>query len=228
MTQKLNMQFEKLIQPDSVHEECVIVIDVLRAFTTAAYAFGAGASKMIAVSTIEEAQALKKQNPDFLLTGELHGIKIDGFDFSNSPYEMQQHNLSERTLIQRTSAGSQGVVRSKGSKHIIPASFVVAEATYQRILQINPAKVTFLITGKEESDEDLALADYLEQKLILQKPIDPQPFLQRIAESPLGKKFQEIGSSNFYADLQQALLIDRFSFFMEVKNETTIYHYFLK
>ena len=171
------MKIEKLIAPASVTEECVVVIDVLRAFTTAAFAFAAGASKIIAVSTIEEALELKRQNSGCLLMGERHGLKIEEFDLSNSPHEVQEKELTGRTLVQRTSAGTQGIVRAKGSKHILAASFVVAEATYRHILNINPQKVTFLITGTNTSDEDLALADYLSVKLLGRRAVDPQPYL---------------------------------------------------
>lgn len=43
--------------------DTVVVIDVLRAFTTAAYAFDAGVGEMLLVSTVEEAFELKKTLP---------------------------------------------------------------------------------------------------------------------------------------------------------------------
>jgi 2-phosphosulfolactate phosphatase len=42
----------------------VVVIDVLRAFTTAAYAFAAGAADITLVGATEEAFALRERNPD--------------------------------------------------------------------------------------------------------------------------------------------------------------------
>ena len=121
---------------------------------------------------------------------------------------------------------TQGIIRAKGSKHILAASFVVAKATYQRILEINPEKVTFLITGKYQADEDLAFADYIACKLTQKSPVDPLPFLQRVIDSPLGQKFQKMTQTTHAKDLQLALLIDRFSFAMQVKDEkesATIY-----
>ena len=57
----------------------VCVIDVIRAFTTTAYAFGGGAKEIIITGTSEEALQLKQKNPDYLLMGEHKGIRIDGF-----------------------------------------------------------------------------------------------------------------------------------------------------
>ena len=212
------MIIEKLITPQFVSEECVIVIDVLRAFTTTAYALHQGASQIIAVKGVEEAFALQSQFKGALLMGELHGLKIEGFDFGNSPYEIQQQDLTGRILIQRTSAGTQGVVSSIGSKHLFVSSFVNAGAMCRKIQEIHPNKVSFVVTGKYDGEEDLALADYLEAMLRGSSQVDPQPYLQRVAQSLTGQKFQEWGPS-FQADLQSALAIDRFDFAMEVKRE---------
>jgi 2-phosphosulfolactate phosphatase len=212
------MIIEKLITPSKVSEECVIVIDVLRAFTTAAYAFGQGASKILAVKSPEDAFHLKKQFKDALLMGEVHGIPVEGFDFGNSPHEIGQLDLSHRILIQRTSAGTQGVVAAMESKRLFVASFVVAAAMGRKIQQIRPAKATFVVTGKYDGDEDLALADYLEAMLMGQRDVDPQPYLQRVARSLTGQKFQQSNAQS-QADLQAALAINRFDFAMEVKRE---------
>src|SRR5208282_5212468 len=105
------MQIEKLHTPEEVVAECAVIIDVLRAFTTAAFAFSVGAHKIIPVSSPEDAFNLKRQNPDYLLMGEIQGKPIQGFDFGNSPTEIQGLDLKGKTIVQRTSAGTQGIVR---------------------------------------------------------------------------------------------------------------------
>lgn len=55
----------------------VVVIDVMRAFTTAAYAFGAGIGEIELVARVEEALAA----PGFRM-GEVRGRLIPGFDHS--------------------------------------------------------------------------------------------------------------------------------------------------
>jgi 2-phosphosulfolactate phosphatase len=51
---------------DTCHDArgVVVVVDVLRAFTTAAYAFAGGAEEIFLVSTVEEAFSLRKRNSD--------------------------------------------------------------------------------------------------------------------------------------------------------------------
>ena len=107
----------------------IVAIDVLRAFTTAAYAFGAGADAIHLVGTVDEARQLKADHPSWLAMGEDHGRRVDGFDFSNSPVEVAAHDLTGRTIVQRTSAGTQGVVAAQAATRLWCASLVCASAT---------------------------------------------------------------------------------------------------
>lgn len=111
----------------------VVVIDVLRAFTTAAYAFGAGASAIYLVATVEEALMLKADHPDVLAMGEDHGRRPDGFDFPNSPVAVSRADLAGRTIVQRTSAGTQGVVAAVDATRLWAASLVCASATARAV-----------------------------------------------------------------------------------------------
>src|SRR5574342_650993 len=101
---------------DSCHtaDGLVIAIDVIRAFTTAACVLSRGADSIIPVGTIEEALAIREQNPDWLVCGEMKGIPPPGFNFGNSPTQVLDLDLRGRTVVQRTSAGTQGIVRSTG------------------------------------------------------------------------------------------------------------------
>ncbi len=164
--------------------DTVVVIDVLRAFTTAAYAFAAGAREILLVSTVAEALALRARFPGALVMGEVHGLLVEGFDFSNSPADLLGRDLGGRRMIQRTSAGTQGVVRSLRAGTLLTSSFVCAAATARYIARHAPACVTFVITGiytDRDGDEDAACADYLAALLRRERP-DPAPFLQRVRE----------------------------------------------
>jgi 2-phosphosulfolactate phosphatase len=211
------MQIEKLHTPEEVVAECAVIIDVLRAFTTAAFAFSAGAHKIIPVSCPNEALHLKRQNGDYLLIGEVQGKPIPGFDFGNSPTEIKHLDLRGKTIVQRTSAGTQGIIRSSKSRKILISSFVVAEATCKRILNLNPGKVSFVVTGKCNGDEDLALADYLESKLKNNSQPDATTFIQRVIFSPEGSIFSSSQHPYFpLSDLRHAISVDLFPFAMEL------------
>src|SRR5919108_2808053 len=146
----------------------VVVIDVIRAFTNAAFAFSRGAKEIHPVSAVEEALQLRTQIPNSLVCGEVGGIPPDEFDFGNSPTQTNKLDLSGRILVQRTSGGTQGIVRSINADTMLVSSFVVAKATANCILQLAPRLVSFVNTGQRDrkgGEEDLACAEYLEALL---------------------------------------------------------------
>jgi 2-phosphosulfolactate phosphatase len=197
----------------------VIVIDVLRAFSTAAYAFSLGATGILLVSTVEEALALRPLIPNSKAMGEVNGIRPDGFDFGNSPTYLSQENLSGVTMIQRTTAGTQGIVRSQNADVLLASSFVVANATVQYVNNLGSDQVTFVITGKDfgGGDEDLACAEYLEALLKGQTP-DPLPFIRRVFNSRDASHHLDPNKIGFpYSDLEYCTQIDQFDFAMPIE-----------
>jgi 2-phosphosulfolactate phosphatase len=149
----------------------VVVIDVIRAFSVAAYALGGGASELWLVRTVEEALALREREPEALLIGEVGGRLIPGFHHNNSPSRMSVTDVRGRLLIQRTGAGTQGAVGAVGATHLLLGALVNARATavYARALALRDGlPITLLPTASpvEEDEipaiEDDVCADYLE------------------------------------------------------------------
>ena len=199
----------------------VIVIDVLRAFSTAAYAFSRGAKAILLVSTVEEALALKAQTPHSKAMGEVGGAPPPGFDFGNSPTYIRKVDLSGIRLIQRTGAGTQGAVRSRNADVMLAASFVVACATARYVSALGIDEVTFVITGKwdDRGDEDLACAEYLEA-LLRGDPIHTEPLIRRVHESRDGLLHFDPEQKIFpQSDLDYCTQIDRFDFAMPIARE---------
>jgi 2-phosphosulfolactate phosphatase len=197
-----------------------VVIDVLRAFTTSAFAFSAGAKEIVLVSTPEEAFLQHQQDSTLLLMGESEGLRIDGFHFENSPSEMSNANLIGRKMVLRSSSGTQGVIGCSHASHILLTSFVVAEATIKRILELKPSFVSFIATGRTNGDEDVALAEYLISRLE-GKTVNRENFLNRVRTCLAAQRMQKgpIAYANGLKDLELALKIDHFPFAMEVFKE---------
>ncbi len=201
----------------------VIVIDVLRAFTTAAFAFDCGARLILPVSTVEEAVTLAEALPGSGIMGEVNGYQPEAFDFSNSPGALLEQDLTGQVLIQRTSAGTQGgLVKAVRAESLFAASFVVARATAQAVARAQPERVSFVITGISEGrdgDEDLACAEYIAGLIKGERP-DPAPYLARVLTSTVGRDFA--GGSLGYLlkeDLGLCLQVDRFGFALPVRRE---------
>lgn len=197
----------------------VVVVDVIRAFTTAAHVLDRGAAEIWPVSGIDEAFALRDRHPGVLLMGEEGGIKVTGFDAGNSPSQLDGIEFAGRTVVQRTSAGTQGIVRSVRADRMLAASFVCAAATARAIRRLADDRVTFVITGLDDGrdgEEDLACADYLAALLRGEEP-DPAPFLDRVPASTAAGHFTDGDRPDFpVADLDLATDLDRFDFALHV------------
>ncbi len=190
-----------------------VIIDVFRAFTTAAFCIAAGARDIVLVSDHREAIVMKRAEPDVFLTGEIDGRPIPGFDAGNSPSQIQHLDLSGRRVVQRTSSGTQGVVAATSARHIVLGSLVIAGATLRHIRAIGD-DVTLVAMGMneiEDADEDLACAIYMEQRL--RDGAAPPPVIRLLGD--------EGGWPGWFPreDAVLASEVDRFDFALPVTRE---------
>src|SRR5258708_22802192 len=107
----------------------VIVIDVIRAFTVAAYAFAGGAARLWLVSAVDEAFALREREPGALLAGEVGGRLIPGFDFNTYPSLIASADVHRRLLLQRTGEAHQGATMAVHAAPLPLCSLGNAHAT---------------------------------------------------------------------------------------------------
>jgi 2-phosphosulfolactate phosphatase len=87
-----------------------IVIDVLRATTTIAYALHQGYERVLACGELDQARALAQRvNGGAVLAGERKCLKPEGFDLGNSPREFEGDRLGD-TLVITTTNGTRAIV----------------------------------------------------------------------------------------------------------------------
>lgn len=197
----------------------VVVIDVLRAFTFQAWAFERGARRILAVDGAEHALVLARTHlPDALVAGERGGRPLEGYDLGNSPVAIAEQDLSGRTIVHRTSAGTQGLTRTEGADLVVAASFVTASATARFLHARGVDDVTFVVTGDSlgrDGDEDLACAELIAARLAGDDP-DPEPYVARVALSDAGRLFTPEGPDwASPEDMALACEVDRFDFALE-------------
>lgn len=132
-----------------------VVVDVFRAAATAAYAFASGAESIMPVATATEAFTLREQHPEFVLMGEEMGIKIEGFDYGNSPHELSTVDLTGKVVVQRTTAGTQGLVRSVQADSIFFGGFPTFSATAEALKKLNPPLVSIVAMDGAGSEDDV-------------------------------------------------------------------------
>lgn len=209
----------------------VVVVDVLRAFTTAAIALQRGAREVWPVGTVDEAMALRHTTTGSLVMGEVGGLPVDGFDLSNSPTEMSAADVAGRVLVQRTSNGTQGLVRAVAASHRFAASFACAGATADALRALDVRRVSFVITGRDltgpstasesggqrrDGDEDLACAEYI-AALLDGQDVDPGDYTPRVATSSSGRRFADPAVAALpLSDLEIAQQVDLVDFALPV------------
>ena len=89
-----------------------IMLDVLRASSTMLAMFEAGAAELMLAESPNAALAVaERDRATFWVCGERHGLKVEGFDFGNSPTELAEAALADRTVVYVTSNGT-GALRA--------------------------------------------------------------------------------------------------------------------
>jgi len=145
-----------------------VVIDVFRAFSVACYAFDAGAVRIIATSEVHNAFELKKSYKNCVLTGERDEKRIEGFDLGNSPTEIIKTSLEGKTVIQTTTAGTNGLISAVSADILMTGSIVNADAVTRYIKALNPEKVSLVAMGyrgTHTAEEDIICAEMIKSGL---------------------------------------------------------------
>jgi len=200
----------------------VAAVDVLRAFTTAAYAFAAGATSIWLVGAVDEALTLGRAFPGSLVIGEEHGRRPPGFDLSNSPVDISHADVEGRPLVQRTSAGTQGVIAATSADRLFAASLVCASATAAVIRDAGLGPPTYVITGRfrdgpDGGEDDLLTAQLIERARI-GRPLDAIATADAVARSEEAARTLAVGEGHVHPDdIAYATAVDRFDFAMEVE-----------
>jgi 2-phosphosulfolactate phosphatase len=203
----------------------VVAIDVIRAFTTAAYAIDAGASCIYLVGEVDEAVELGRSIDGALVMGEDHGRRPDAFDFSNSPVQIAaaRDRVVGRPLVQRTSAGTRGVVAATDADRIFAASLVCATATARAVRALGPEPPAYVITGRfddrpDRPGRDDVLTAELIERARTGEPLDAEATAAAVAASDEAARTLALGVGHVDPDdIAFATRVDRFDFAMEVR-----------
>lgn len=220
---KFSRVFLNRLQNQAITQDTVVVIDVLRSFTSAAVALDRGAAAIYPVEGIAAASALARRIVRPVTVGAIAGgDPAPDFDFGNSPSRLAGARLAGKTIVMSTAAGVRGLQRFRQARHLYAASLVCARATAAAIRAAGADEVCFVITGEwvdRDGDEDIACADYIEALLRGETPA-PEEFARRVRESDFGRRFTAGTWPNLpLADLDLAAQADLFDRAMPVCRE---------
>ena len=193
----------------------VAIIDVFRAFTTAAVALANGAARIVMVSDVREALALRDSGFGQICMGEVEGRAPAGFDLGNSPFEASRIDFAGKTILQRTSAGTQGMTAANFADRRYAASLVTASATARAMLKRASGRITVVAMGKnalDRTDEDEVCALHL-RNLLEGRPGDPAAVRRMILAGGEVARFHDPSRPWLHPeDVDIALDIGRYDF----------------
>ncbi|WP_221089057.1 2-phosphosulfolactate phosphatase [Deinococcus aquaedulcis] len=158
--------------PHGTYPDVVVVIDVLRATTTAVTYLERGADALLLTATPEVALALRDGAPEgspYLLGGERGGLPIPGFDFGNSPAEAAGQNFTGKTVVMNTTNGTGAAhTAARTGKHIFLAALTNAHAAARRARATATEEIAIVCAGTDSHVglEDVYAAGVLAEYLL--------------------------------------------------------------
>jgi 2-phosphosulfolactate phosphatase len=105
-----------------------VVVDALRASATITCLLQQGAAEVLVVKEVGEAYACRREHPETLLVGERGGLKVEGFDFGNSPTEIQRAEVQGKRVAFTSTTGAQRLVDCLGATAIVVGTPINASA----------------------------------------------------------------------------------------------------
>lgn len=109
-----------------------IVLDVFRATTSIVTAIANGCEAIVPVVSLEKAHEAAKKLGTVLMAGERKSIKIDGFDFGNSPFEFSSDKVKNQQIVMTTTNGTVAIQAATGAFYTLIGSFNNAEAVCRK------------------------------------------------------------------------------------------------
>jgi 2-phosphosulfolactate phosphatase len=137
--------------PASGMADAAVVIDVLRATTTMAWALQNGAEAIQAFADLSQLDAAVSAWPagQSLRAGERGGQKLEGFDLGNSPLAVTAERVGGRRIFMSTTNGTRALDRVRSAPMLLTAALVNRSAVAQRLLQYRPEQIWMVGSGWE-------------------------------------------------------------------------------
>ena len=217
----MNIKILNLIEGAKKATGVAVIIDVFRAFSVECYIMDKKPKALYACGDKTLAYNYKNEHKDALLVGERHGVMLEGFNYGNSPSQIEKADLSNKTIVHTTSAGTQGIENAINADVILTGSLVNAKAIAEYIKKNNFKEVSLVGMGIEtlyEAEEDTLCALYI-KSLLEDKPLlDMNERIEHL-KSTTGKKFFDEAQQSVFPkdDFRLSTDLNRFNFVLKVE-----------
>lgn len=221
----MNIKILHMIEGAKQATGVAVIIDVFRAFTVEAYLMNNGAEKIIPVGDKEIAYKYKEENPETILIGERHGKILPGFNYGNSPSQLENIEFDSKVIVHTTSAGTQGVANAKNATEILTGSLVNAKAIAEYIKKKKYEDVSLVCMGLEavsQTEEDNLCAYYI-KSLLEDKPIDLKSEIDKLKTTSGAKFFDKEQQEVFpEKDFYLSTEVDKFNFVLKLEKDENL------
>lgn len=123
--------------------DTVIIVDILRASTTICVMLKNGASAVIPVAGLDEAEAYKQKG--FLVGAERNAQKCAFADFGNSPLDYAAELVSGREVVFTTTNGTQAVQTARKASNLYIGAFSNISALARKC--VNDDRIVVVCAG---------------------------------------------------------------------------------
>ena len=181
-----------------------VVIDILRFTTSLLSAFENGVDAVIPVSSLNEAENLKKQG--FPVAAEREGLRLPFADYGNSAADFKTPDIKGKTLAYSTTNGTVAMTMASANGPVVAAAFANLPAVAEW-LNMHNENVVILCSGWKNlfSFEDTlcagALTTLLMQSGKYQKTGDEADLSISIWETNKGKLQETLINTSHYKRL---------------------------
>jgi phosphosulfolactate synthase (CoM biosynthesis protein A)/phosphosulfolactate phosphohydrolase-like enzyme len=144
-------------------DDIVVVVDALRASATIIECFESGASQVTPVVSADQLHG-------DITIGERGGEKILGATYGNSPYEISQKDLSNKTVVLSSTNGAECICTSKGDSNLVLIGSVInAAAVAKEAVKLSKKhnkNITLLAAGRNNLpaiEDSIGVTEILKQ-----------------------------------------------------------------
>lgn len=148
------------------YRDVVIVVDTLRSCTVAPILFQNGLKDLYVCPSIRVAKELARQHK-YLLIGEKRGLPPEGFNYGNSPADLQAVTVQGASAVLFSENAPQVLPLLSSADHILLGSLYNAEALIARAATLAQGRISLVccgFDGHEDLDDTLS-AGYMVARL---------------------------------------------------------------
>lgn len=220
------------IKAEKIKDKIVVIIDVLRATSVMVTALANGAKAIYPYKDIESVLENCKKSTAYVLGGERKGLKIEGFDFGNSPLEYTREAVEGKDMFMTTSNGTRAIENAaNGSRKLFIAAFLNVQSVVEKLLSENSDTV-IVCSGTDNEfslDDALCAGEIIKRIALIKNDVhlsDISLSLKILAENSKAiektltgsKHFEYLKSIGFYGDMNHCFTMDKFDIVPEYRD----------